>query len=97
MARRKDKIKLGAFLLFTGHHVAAWRHPKASVGTELEHYLELARLAEAAKFDTIFFADGVGARIKDVEAASRKAIAVAIPSSRSLSSRRCRRLPATSA
>ncbi|CCM76806.1 LLM class flavin-dependent oxidoreductase [Rhizobium mesoamericanum] len=73
MAKRKDKIKLGAFLLFTGHHVAAWRHPKASVGTEFENYVELAKLAEVAKFDTIFFADGVAARIKDVEAASRKA------------------------
>lgn len=73
MARRKDQIKLGAFLLFTGHHVAAWRHPRASVGIEFENYLELARLAEAAKFDAIFFADGVAARLKDVEAASRKA------------------------
>jgi FMN-dependent oxidoreductase (nitrilotriacetate monooxygenase family) len=73
MAKRKDQIKLGAFLLFTGHHVAAWRHPDASVGVDFEHYVELARLAEAAKFDTIFFADGVAARLKDVEAASRKA------------------------
>ncbi|MBB3444544.1 LLM class flavin-dependent oxidoreductase [Rhizobium sp. BK379] len=73
MARRKDQIKLGAFLLFTGHHVAAWRHPQASVGIDFENYLELARLAEAAKFDAIFFADGVAARLKDVEAASRKA------------------------
>ncbi|MBY3488909.1 LLM class flavin-dependent oxidoreductase [Rhizobium laguerreae] len=73
MGRRKDKIKLGAFLLFTGHHVAAWRHPQASVGTDFEDYFELAKLAEAAKFDAIFFADGVAARLKDVEAASRKA------------------------
>ncbi|EJT01522.1 LLM class flavin-dependent oxidoreductase [Rhizobium sp. CCGE 510] len=73
MGRRKDKIKLGAFLLFTGHHVAAWRHPQASVGTDLENYIELTKLAEAAKFDAIFFADGVAARLKDVEAASRKA------------------------
>lgn len=73
MAKRKDQIKLGAFLLFTGHHVAAWRHPDASVGVEFENYLELAKLAEAAKFDTIFFADGVAARLKDIEAASRKA------------------------
>ena len=73
MARRKDQIKLGAFLLFTGHHVAAWRHPEASVGTEFENYLELTKLAESAKFDTIFFADGVAARLKDIEAASRKA------------------------
>ncbi|KPH04984.1 nitrilotriacetate monooxygenase [Rhizobium leguminosarum bv. trifolii] len=73
MGRRKNKIKLGAFLLFTGHHVAAWRHPQASVGTDFENYFELAKLAEAAKFDAIFFADGVAARLKDVEAASRKA------------------------
>lgn len=73
MGRRKDKIKLGAFLLFTGHHVAAWRHPQASVGTDFKDYFELAKLAEAAKFDAIFFADGVAARLKDVEAASRKA------------------------
>ncbi|TBC60725.1 LLM class flavin-dependent oxidoreductase (plasmid) [Rhizobium leguminosarum] len=73
MGRRKDKIKLGAFLLFTGHHVAAWRHPQASVGTDFENYFELAKLAEAAKFDAIFFADGVAARLKVVEAASRKA------------------------
>ncbi|MER8813486.1 LLM class flavin-dependent oxidoreductase [Mesorhizobium sp. M0965] len=73
MARRKDKLKLGAFLLFTGHHVAAWRHPAAGEGTSLSDYIELARLAEAAKFDTIFFADGVAARLKDLEVASRKA------------------------
>ncbi|MER8975458.1 MULTISPECIES: LLM class flavin-dependent oxidoreductase [unclassified Mesorhizobium] len=73
MASRKDKLKLGAFLLFTGHHVAAWRHPEAGEGTSLNDYVELARLAEAAKFDTIFFADGVAARLKDLEAASRKA------------------------
>ena len=73
MAKRKDQIKLGAFLLFTGHHVAAWRHPKASVGVNFANYLQLAKLAENAKFDTIFFADGVAARLKDIEAASRKA------------------------
>ena len=30
MARRKDKLSLGAFLLFTGHHVAAWPSKDAS-------------------------------------------------------------------
>lgn len=73
MARREDKLKLGAFLLFTGHHVAAWRHPAAGEGTSLGDYVELARLAEAAKFDAIFFADGVAARLSNLEAASRKA------------------------
>ncbi len=32
MSKRTDQIKLGAFLLFTGHHVAAWRHRDASIG-----------------------------------------------------------------
>lgn len=73
MTKRTDQIKLGAFLLFTGHHVAAWRHKDASIGVNFENYVELAQLAEAAKFDAIFFADGVGVRLKDVEAASRKA------------------------
>ncbi|ACB95473.1 LLM class flavin-dependent oxidoreductase [Beijerinckia indica] len=73
MARRKEQIKLGAFLLFTGHHVAAWRHPKAQADTEFQDYVKLAKLAEAAKFDAVFFADGVGVRLDDIEAASRKA------------------------
>lgn len=73
MTKRKDQIKLGAFLLFTGHHVAAWRHKDASVGVHFENYIELAQLAEVAKFDAIFFADGVGVRLKDIDAASRKA------------------------
>jgi hypothetical protein len=32
MARRKDKLKLSAFLLFTGHHVATWRHRRLARG-----------------------------------------------------------------
>ena len=73
MTKRKGQLKLGAFLYPTGHHVAAWRHPDAWAGDELSHYVQLARLAEAAKFDAIFFADSVAARLKTIEAASRKA------------------------
>jgi len=73
MARRDQKIKLGAFLYFTGHHVAAWRHPKADTGIELDDYVALARLAEAAKFDTVFLADGVAVKLKNPEASSRQA------------------------
>jgi FMN-dependent oxidoreductase (nitrilotriacetate monooxygenase family) len=72
MARRKEQIKLGAFLLATGHHVAAWRHPDASDGTTFEDFVEVAKLAEAAKFDALFLADSVTARLSD-KAASRKA------------------------
>ncbi|MFB9950729.1 LLM class flavin-dependent oxidoreductase [Rhizobium puerariae] len=73
MTKRKDQIKLGAFLLYTGHHVAAWRHQDSMQNTELEDYIELARIAEAAKFDAIFLADGLEVRLENLDAASRKA------------------------
>lgn len=73
MAKREGQFKLGAFLYFTGHHVAAWRHPEAWAGDELRHYVDFARLAEAAKFDAVFFADSVVVRLRNLEAASYKA------------------------
>lgn len=73
MQKREGSLKLGAFLYFTGHHVAAWRHPEAWAGDRLKHYVDFTRLAEAAKFDAVFFADGVDVRLRNVEAASRKA------------------------
>lgn len=73
MTRRNETLKLGAFLLFTGHHVGAWRHPDAAESTTLRDFTDFARRAEAAKFDAIFLADGVAARLKDPVSASRKA------------------------
>lgn len=57
----KRQLSLNAFLMSTGHHIAAWRHPDVPVGAELDfkQYLRVARLAEAAKFDAVFVADGV--------------------------------------
>lgn len=62
MTKRTDNIRLGAFLMATGHHVAAWRHPRAAAdaGTDLEHYVSIAQKAEAAKFDMMFLADSQG-------------------------------------
>src|SRR4029079_10355214 len=76
MTGRQRQLKLGAFLYPTGHHIAAWRHPQAQAdaGSNFAHYSELARIAEAAKFDLIFMADGVGTRGTDTEALSRTAI-----------------------
>jgi FMN-dependent oxidoreductase (nitrilotriacetate monooxygenase family) len=67
------QMKLGAFLMPTGHHVAAWRHPDvpADAGLSFKHYKHLAQIAEAAKFDTLFIADSVAAATGDV--ASRMA------------------------
>jgi N-acetyl-S-(2-succino)cysteine monooxygenase len=73
MARRKEQLSLGAFLLFTGHHVAAWRHPDASDSQRLADFVGFAKAAEDAKFDAVFLADAVGLRSDDVEASQHKA------------------------
>ncbi|GAB6931222.1 LLM class flavin-dependent oxidoreductase [Paenibacillus sp. JCM 10914] len=57
--RRQDQMHLGAFIYYTGHHYAGWRHPDSEVeglfGVEL--YKKLAITAERGKFDMMFFAD----------------------------------------
>jgi FMN-dependent oxidoreductase (nitrilotriacetate monooxygenase family) len=51
---------LNLFIYPGGHHEAAWRHPASATDriTEIAFYQELAQRAEAAKFDSLFFADG---------------------------------------
>ena len=63
MTRPTRQLKLGAFLMATGHHVAAWRHPyvPADAGLDFAAYKQLARIAEAAKFDALFVADSIAA------------------------------------
>jgi N-acetyl-S-(2-succino)cysteine monooxygenase len=73
MPRREGQLSLGAFLMFTGHHVAAWRLPQSSDCTTLSDYVQLTRMAEAAKFDAVFLADGVALRRDANGAESRKA------------------------
>ena len=62
MTQHKRQLHLGAFLFGAGHHLAAWQHPDVEPDSyhQLRHLQEWARLAEAAKFDAIFFADNVG-------------------------------------
>ncbi len=62
MTQPKRQLHLGAFLQGVGHHLAAWRHPDVDPAgaVQLSHFKNLARIAEAAKFDAIFFADNVG-------------------------------------
>jgi FMN-dependent oxidoreductase (nitrilotriacetate monooxygenase family) len=62
------QLHLNAFLMNNGHHEAAWRHPLAQLekaGT-LEHFVNLAKIAERGKLDSIFLADGlaINANIK---------------------------------
>ncbi|MEN8502360.1 MULTISPECIES: LLM class flavin-dependent oxidoreductase [Paraburkholderia] len=75
MNRRSGHLRLGAFLYPAGHHIAAWRHPnaQADAGVNFRHYVQLAKLAETAKFDLVFLADGAGTRGDNVEFLSRTA------------------------
>lgn len=71
------QLSLNAFLMATGHHIAAWRHPDVPTGAEVDfkEYLKVARLAEAAQFDAVFVADGVAVNFGSgsLEAAARNA------------------------
>lgn len=55
------QLKLGAFLMASGHHLAAWRHSRAWAGggVDFEHFKRVAQTAERGKFDAIFFADNL--------------------------------------
>ncbi|MFF2885857.1 LLM class flavin-dependent oxidoreductase [Paenibacillus sp. NPDC057967] len=61
MGKPKRQLRLNLFIMNVGHHEAAWRYK----GTEperindLKHYQRLAQTAEAAKFDSVFLADGL--------------------------------------
>src|SRR3954447_5948299 len=52
-------LHLNAFLMAGGHHEAAWRLPDADPDADfdIEHWKHLGRIAEAARFDSLFLAD----------------------------------------
>jgi FMN-dependent oxidoreductase (nitrilotriacetate monooxygenase family) len=60
MNAERRELHLNAFLMEAGHHEAAWRLPQSNphADFDLSHWIALARLAEAAKFDSLFLADG---------------------------------------
>lgn len=70
----KKQMKLGAFFMLPGHHLAAWRYPSAQPAEALtfDFIKEQAQLAEQAKLDMVFFADVFGQDIKENVAASIK-------------------------
>jgi len=55
----KRQLHLNLFIHGRGHHEASWRHPTSSPLslTDIRYYQDLAKRAEAALFDSIFFAD----------------------------------------
>ncbi|USG66869.1 LLM class flavin-dependent oxidoreductase [Brevibacillus ruminantium] len=59
---RSRQIKLAAYLVGTGMHVASWRHPaaQANASIDIDYYKRLAQLSERGKFDMVFIADSLG-------------------------------------
>ncbi|MGC5225361.1 LLM class flavin-dependent oxidoreductase [Micromonospora sp. DT81.3] len=53
------KLHFNLFLHDTGHHEASWRLPESDPNAllDLEYHQRLARIAEEAKFDSLFLAD----------------------------------------
>ena len=52
-------IHINLFIQSRGHHETAWDHPGADKRSlmDISYYVDLAKQAEAAKLDSIFFAD----------------------------------------
>ncbi|PSH64922.1 nitrilotriacetate monooxygenase [Phyllobacterium brassicacearum] len=73
--KQAEQMKLGAFLMAGGHHIAAWRHPHAvaNAGVDIDHFIALTRMAEAAKFDMIFVEDAAAIRERNANIASQAA------------------------
>jgi FMN-dependent oxidoreductase (nitrilotriacetate monooxygenase family) len=59
MSQRPGKLHLNAFLMSVGHHEASWRLPESDpfANTNIEHFKNLARIAERGKLDSLFLAD----------------------------------------
>ncbi|WP_340671890.1 LLM class flavin-dependent oxidoreductase [Bradyrhizobium ottawaense] len=60
--RSDDQMKLGLYLDWAGYHEGAWRDPSAppNGGADVDHFAELAALAESAAFHFVFLADHQG-------------------------------------
>ncbi|WP_435644250.1 LLM class flavin-dependent oxidoreductase [Streptomyces sp. H49] len=59
-AQRREQMVMGAYVSYgTGHHAASWRHPESDTTAtrNLDHYVEVTRLAEQHLFDTLFLSD----------------------------------------
>ncbi|HEX8611356.1 MAG TPA: LLM class flavin-dependent oxidoreductase [Telluria sp.] len=54
------QLKLAAFLIRHGHHVAAWRHPQTDLtSSPFKTYKQAVQRAEKACLDAVFFADSL--------------------------------------
>lgn len=73
MTKTTREMKLGAFFMIPGHHVASWRHPKAEAEQimNFDFIKRLAQTAERGKFDMVFLADGYAVRGKNQKVVSQ--------------------------
>jgi len=73
MSTSRGPMNLAAYYNPTGHHVASWRHERAQADAHvnIDHYVEIARTAERAKFDLLFLADSNVVRDAHIEALRR--------------------------
>lgn len=57
--KNRKKLKLGAVLEGVGWNYMGWRHPDmpADASEDIHHYVKQAKVAENAKFDTLFLID----------------------------------------
>ena len=75
MNQNAPKLKLGAFLMAGGHHIAAWRHPDAyaRAGVDIEHFIAVTQMAERGQMDMVFFEDAAAIRERNPRLASQAA------------------------
>jgi FMN-dependent oxidoreductase (nitrilotriacetate monooxygenase family) len=68
-----EQMRLCAFIMATGHHVASWRYPGVPLenGANFEYWANLARISERGKLDAIFLYDGAGVSNIAMEPMSR--------------------------
>lgn len=68
-------MKLGVLMHPAGQHQAAWRHPDGypDAAFNLDYARQIARIAEAAKFDFLFVADMLSVRDGPMSAVARSA------------------------
>lgn len=61
MSKQKQQMNLNVFIMNAGHHEAAWRHPGTEPHriTDIAYFQRIAQIAEQAKFDSLFLADGL--------------------------------------
>lgn len=61
MGKNARKLHLNVFLMSVGHHEAAWRRKDTEPHrvTDIRYFTKLAQIAEQAKFDSLFLADGL--------------------------------------